>query len=62
MNSVDHNDHYNPDKDDDGHYPDKDEYGGHYNLEFLIKLTQITIPIKMIMMIIILLLKMMIIT
>ena len=62
MNNVDHDDHYDPDKDDDGHYPDKDEYGGHYNLEFLIKLTQIIIPIKMIMMIIILLLKMMIIT
>ena len=52
MNNDDHDDHYNPDKDDDGHYPDKDEYDGHYNLEFLIKLT----------MIIILLLKMMIIT
>ena len=52
MNNDDHDDHYEPDKDDDGHYPDKDEYDGHYNLEFLIKLT----------MIIILLLKMMIIT
>ena len=50
MNNVDHDDHYNPDKDDDDHYPDKDEYDGHYNLEFLIKLTMIIIPIKMIMM------------